>query len=624
MILSVNSVANSYNITNLKNEKLSVLKNFNNSFEFPSYEFYNPIAFCGIGMNLCATKNRLDELGINYPDGIREEMNRTLELGNPENKTLLDIHRDHYCVLEDCSSIKELRDSKLYPEFDNVKSDSEVPIKKGTFIERVKNGEIEGFDKDTDVSLQLLRLYWGQGFSLDTLKKHFPGTNYTKLFDKLNIPRVDSTYGIYLKRSDKDFNDYMTQRIEKNRLARLKEQKNSEVESHKTVSGKELQNDEQITAQNTECPGKFYDKEREQNLGVVLKSEQSCSSEGPAQSSDTGLDESKTRKPLSEEHKNSISEALIEHYKNFPMSDEHKNSIAAGVIKFFEEHPERREEMSEIFSQVLLRAWNYEEGLEIRRKMANFMKKNSFDKEYTDKIRQKTISNEDIDLEKLSDKNNLEKFWKSNPDSRKLFSKCMLKSWKRQKELAKMGLIYEPLYECSYIPKGLQKQTAGLNCKIIITDSRDNERDNYTQPGALVCGYGQINNEITKIVEICTFVTLNDLLLNIQKQDLKKEYKNLILNFIPDNNLINYTALIRCSISIGDKDFAEKLNENLDNHYEKMKNMTEQERKNYVYGRVASLVVMAQSIVEKHSGNNIPLNQVRNYAKELTKNEKNR
>ena len=58
------------------------------------------------------------------------------------------------------------------------------------------------FDSEIDLSLQLLQLYWGEGFSLTDLANQFNGRNIQGTMERLNIPRVDRGYGIYLKLSD--------------------------------------------------------------------------------------------------------------------------------------------------------------------------------------------------------------------------------------------------------------------------------------------------------------------------------------------------------------------------------------------------------------------------------------
>ncbi len=157
----------------------------------------------GKSLDLEQTIAQIDKYSA-FPDGIREKALLEIKGGNPLNKTLIDIHKEKYSALNDVETLSEAK--ALYPEFKNVLSDSEVEYKPNSFIDDVKSGRNKYFDPEIDLSLQLLQLYWGEGFSLSDLTKQFDGRNIQGTMERLGIPRVDRGYGIYLKLSDKDYN----------------------------------------------------------------------------------------------------------------------------------------------------------------------------------------------------------------------------------------------------------------------------------------------------------------------------------------------------------------------------------------------------------------------------------
>ncbi|MBR6163687.1 hypothetical protein IKQ26_07355 [bacterium] len=128
--------------------------------------------------------------------------------------------------------------------------------------------------------------------------------------------------------------------------------------------------------------------------------------------------------PLTPEHRKKISEALKEYYKT------HENVGFSGTkedAEYFAKNPYQ----SEIFSQILKRAWNYHEANSIKKALGKFMKKS--DKQF----------NEDI-LKNPAQAMMLRDFWKRNTWAKTRWSACMTKSWARQKTLDAMGLIEEP------------------------------------------------------------------------------------------------------------------------------------------------------------------------------------
>ncbi|MBQ9244752.1 hypothetical protein IJ182_00625 [bacterium] len=186
--------------------------------------FYYPIAFSGgNSMSLEETKKKLDKIPNAYPPDMENKIKEVLASGNPEDKTLIDVHKDKYQYLNLCETLDDAK--ATYPEFKDVFSDNQVIFQQGSFLDDVKSGLVRGFDPDVDVALQLLQLYWGEGFSLTTLKDDYADKNVHYTFQKLGIPRVNNVYGQYLKLSDKDYNkrytDTMSERakeIERKRI----------------------------------------------------------------------------------------------------------------------------------------------------------------------------------------------------------------------------------------------------------------------------------------------------------------------------------------------------------------------------------------------------------------------
>ena len=157
----------------------------------------------GKSLSLEQTIAQLDKYST-FPPDIRQMAMQEINAGNPKEKTLIDVHKDKYAILNDMESLNEVK--KAFPEFKDVLSDSQIDYKPNSFVDDVKAGRNKYFDPEIDLSLQLLQLYWGEGFSRSDLTEKFEGRNIQGTMDKLNIPRVERNYGIYLKLSDKDYN----------------------------------------------------------------------------------------------------------------------------------------------------------------------------------------------------------------------------------------------------------------------------------------------------------------------------------------------------------------------------------------------------------------------------------
>ena len=197
-------------------------KNETTYAKLPSAKDY--LAFTGgYSLNLAKTIERLDILAQKkpdlYPPNIRQWAGMILEEGNKTGETLIDIHKKFYSSLKECFSLEEVKEK--FPEFKNVLSENEVEFSKGSIYESFKKGELEFFEQDEDLSLQLLKLYWGEGFSLNDLKKYTNGQDLYYTMRKFKIPTVDRDYGHILKYSDPQYNERLTAEMTQKRLAAL-------------------------------------------------------------------------------------------------------------------------------------------------------------------------------------------------------------------------------------------------------------------------------------------------------------------------------------------------------------------------------------------------------------------
>ena len=124
-----------------------------------------PYFLGGYSLDLAKTAENIEK--EKFPPDIFEAVQSVLKTNNPENKTLYNIHFEKYKGILDCYSLDELKEK--YPEFKDVISIYDVDYKTGNFIDEFLNGNSEVFSINEDLTLQLIKLYWGQGFSLGDL-----------------------------------------------------------------------------------------------------------------------------------------------------------------------------------------------------------------------------------------------------------------------------------------------------------------------------------------------------------------------------------------------------------------------------------------------------------------------
>ena len=274
-----------YNTTADKKEELI---NHTNNMSLPIA--YYPVSFSGgRSMSLKATKEILDKNITDtfnpYPDseGLKRHIDEVIASGNPEKKTLLEVHKEYFSQLEKCETLEEAK-AKYPEEFGNVLSDEEASNRSiKSFICAVKEGKVEGFIPDVDVSLQLLQLYWGKGVSQGYLQKHCFDTNFSHILRKIQIPCVSQQYGEYLKLSDKDYNS-----------------------SYSAILSERMQEENRIR--------------QEKSAGINIP-----------------------HGHLSPEQKANISQGLKKYYSEHP---ERLQEMSQRVIKFYKENPEERDILS--------------------------------------------------------------------------------------------------------------------------------------------------------------------------------------------------------------------------------------------------------------------------------------
>ena len=246
----------------------------------------------GYSLNLAETIKNLDKLAQKdssiYPKNIREWAGMILESGNKAKQTLIGIHKKYYETLKNCTTLDDARNK--FPEFAEVLSDAQVKFTEGSFGDEVKKGSLEYFSKDEDLSLQLLKLYYGEGFSLNDLKNYTGGKDIYYTMKKLNIPLQSRHYGHILKISDPEYNERLTAEMTYKRRLALDKKAKAEGEP------------------------------------VYIP-----------------------RGPLSKEHREHISEGLKKYYQENP---ERIWAMSAKQKEFYRQNPEKSEEFSRVLKRA--------------------------------------------------------------------------------------------------------------------------------------------------------------------------------------------------------------------------------------------------------------------------------
>lgn len=321
----------------------------------------------GASLNLKSTIENLEFLGAAFnkmerifPPKVKESATQLINAGNPENLKLVDVHKSIFGGLKDCSTLEDIK--SLFREekfFDNVISASDVEFMPKSYAQKLINGENQYFTKDEDLSVQLIKLYWGEGFSLTDLKTYTDGKDINHLLNRLNIPKRDQHYGSYLKLSDEEYNTRITREMAEKRMETL-DRKAAEQEGEPVYI---------------------------------------------------------PRKPLSDLHRQHISEGLIRYYQEHPQAC---YNISQRQREFYEKNPDQKL----IFSEVLKRAWGLKSAEGIKKSLSKFLSRMG-------------VKNVDVTNPfSLNEQQALamKRFWAENDWARKTHSKNMQYGWKVVKE----------------------------------------------------------------------------------------------------------------------------------------------------------------------------------------------
>lgn len=145
------------------------------------------------------------------PTRVRETAYNVINTDNAENLTLMDVHKKAYEGLKHAKTLEEAK--KMYPEFANVLSVKEVGNEPGLFLTDVKKGKCKHFNKDEDIALRLLKLYWADGFSITDLRKFANEKSVGYAMQKLHIPLLNRDYALVLRFADSKYYARLTQEM---------------------------------------------------------------------------------------------------------------------------------------------------------------------------------------------------------------------------------------------------------------------------------------------------------------------------------------------------------------------------------------------------------------------------
>ncbi len=227
-----------------KNEATQEQIQAKTSYMMPAQAHYThlvtPVSFTGgVSVDLGESIKNLDEYQGKhqdeqvYPPGVREAAQEIIDKGNPYKWTLVDVHKDVFGRLEAEGSLEKIKEIEEFrPLFDEVEPADNVQGQTDSLLERMKRGEFETFNPGkNEISVDLIRLLYAEGFSTTDLKKYTDGTDiYHTAHNKLKIPLLNSHYAHMLKLSDKDYNERLIHVIQETRKDNAERAKQEGIE----------------------------------------------------------------------------------------------------------------------------------------------------------------------------------------------------------------------------------------------------------------------------------------------------------------------------------------------------------------------------------------------------------
>lgn len=137
--------------------------------------------------------------------------------------SIRNFHQKAYAGLKNCYSLEDVK--RQFPEFEKVLSLSEVNALKGSFLDKVKNGQVEDLSPRT-FTLELLRAIYfemkSSGEIIDMFKMGCESV-YTSVLKKLNIKKFHNSYAFYMKQSDPKYAQALAEKTSKQTIARFNE-----------------------------------------------------------------------------------------------------------------------------------------------------------------------------------------------------------------------------------------------------------------------------------------------------------------------------------------------------------------------------------------------------------------
>ncbi len=183
-----------------KNQQEKVGRDFNIN-SYPKNYYLNQLSF-GFKSRLSAD-DLIAKIGEeNFPN---KEIVKTLKgLGNSNDFSLYDIHKEHYKDLLNCSTLEEAK--QKYPEFKDVKDAKDIDYNsqhKKSILYKIGNKQISGIDIN-NLSLELLKKYYGQLMSPQKKEAYYNIAHITVvvLFNLLNIKKMNNTYISFASKTD--------------------------------------------------------------------------------------------------------------------------------------------------------------------------------------------------------------------------------------------------------------------------------------------------------------------------------------------------------------------------------------------------------------------------------------